>query len=166
MGSIRHMKRHFALFLINHFFSGNHFWGIKRALLRFSGASVGDNTKVVGPIYYTCKMSIGSNCWIGLGLEAHGNGSVSIGNNCDLGPDVMLLTGSHEIGTAERRAGAGKAFSIKIEDGCWLGARSTVLGDTTVKKASVVASCALVNKDVDENTVVGGVPAKQLKELN
>lgn len=158
MNRIRHIFRHIGLFIINHFFCGNHFWKIKRALMRFAGASVGDMTKIVGPIYFSCDLTIGNNCWIGMNFSAHGNGKVSIGDNCDFAPEVTLLTGSHEIGEHMRRAGRGVALPIKIGDGCWIGARATILGNSVIDDGCVVGSCTLANKKYEKDSLIVGVP--------
>jgi maltose O-acetyltransferase len=105
----------------------------------------------------------GENCWIGTGLTIHGNGTVTMGSCCDIGPDVTFLTGSHELGDANRRAGKGKTFDVTIGNGVWVGARSTVMAD--VGDGSAVAACACVSKTVGENLLVGGVPAKIIREL-
>ena len=159
------MCRHFALFFINHFFCGNHFWRIKRVLMRFSGATIGQGTKIVGPIYYSCDLTIGEKCWIGIGFTAHGNGTVKIGNLCDIAPNVMMLTGSHEIGTHEHRAGKGTAMPILIGNGCWIGARATILGNVSIGDGCVVGSCATVTKSFEEDSLILGTPATCKKVL-
>lgn len=69
------------------------------------------------------------------------------------------------MGSSERRAGAGWAKPIHIEDGCWIGARVTVLGGVRIGRGSVVAAGAVVTRDVPENCLVGGVPARLLRQL-
>lgn len=167
MNFIRRRFRGFCLFIINHFFKGTRFFSVKRNLLNICGIQVGSNTNIVAPFNVSncSKIIIGNNCWIGSGFTIYGDGKVEIGDNCDFGPDVALITGSHEIGYDDRRAGKGVLFSIKIEDGCWFGARSSVVGNTIIKRMSVVGACSLVTKIVDENIVVAGTPAKVIKEL-
>ena len=159
--------RSFYIWFLNTFFKGTHFFAIKRFLLRRAKIKVGKNTKVVGPIRISncAKLTIGDNCWIGKDLTIYGDGEVIIGNNCDLAPDVSFITGSHFIGDETRRAGQGKSFKIVVEDACWIGAKSSISGNTTVGKATVVGACSLVVKNVGTNLVVGGVPAKTIKEI-
>lgn len=164
------MKRNYRAFIVaivNLFFCGTHFFALKCFLLRTAGIKIGKNTKIVGPfkIGKVADVEVGRNCWIGTGFTVHGNGTVRIGNNCDIAPEVSILTGSHELGTKERRAGEGVSYTIEIGNGCWIGARATIMGDTKVGDSSVVAACALVNKEVAVNTMVGGVPAKLIKAL-
>ncbi len=155
----------FCMFCVNKCFAGTKYFKIKRRLLIALGYEIGQNTKVVGPLITTGSLVIGDNCWIGKNFLVNGNGWVRIGNNCDIAPEVTFLTGGHKIGTAERRAGEGEHYSISVGDGCWIGGRTTILGNTTVGKGCVVAACACVAKDIPENTLVGGVPAKVIRNL-
>lgn len=135
-------------------------------MLNSIGFDIGEGTKVVGPIDCTGTLKVGKNCWIGKNLSIHGNGSVVIGDNCDIAPDVTFLTGGHTIGSAERRAGQGETYRITVGNGTWIGARTTILGNTIVGNSCVVAACACVHKDVPDHTLVGGVPAKEIRKLD
>jgi maltose O-acetyltransferase len=159
--------RKFCLFIINNFFSTTNFFYLKNILLKISGISVGKNSKIVGPIRIgtVASLKIGNDCWIGSGLNIYGNGNVAIGDRCDLAPDISFVTGSHEIGDTNRRAGKGISYSIEVSDGCWIGARATIVGNIKINTSSIVGASSLVNKNVLENTIVGGVPAKVIKVL-
>lgn len=159
-------KRHLALFCINHILVGNRFFKAKRALLQLAGYRVGRGTCVVGPIHCTARLTIGENCWIGGGLTVHGNGEVWIGNHCDLGPEVTFLTGGHAIGGRGRRAGTGESYCIRVADGCWLGAKSTLLRSMTMGSGSVLAACGCAVGDIPPDTLVGGVPAREIRRLH
>ena len=164
--SIRNVRNRFFLRLLNAFFCGTHFFPIKRVLMRLSGTSIGIGTKVVGPIYSTATMQIGRDCWIGRNMTANGNGHIIIGDNCDLAPDVMFLTGSHKIGNTNRRAGDGETFTIQINKGCWIGARATILGNTSIGSGSVIGTGALVNKSIAANVLATGVPARIIGSIS
>lgn len=158
-------KRRFIIFLVNHIYCGTNNFEKKRKLLNSIGYEIGEGTKIVGPIYCTTSLRIGKNCWIGKNFMCNGNGSVTIGDNCDIAPEVIFQTGGHIIGSAERRAGEGVRFNQKVGKGTWIGGRVTIIGDTEIGNSCVVASCACVNKNVPDNMLVGGVPAKVIKEL-
>lgn len=168
MAFLKRRYRHLICCIINIFFSGTHFFGIKRWLLNSCGVSVASRTKIVGPIDIgNCsKIIIGKDCWIGKAFTVYGDGTVIIGDNCDLAPNVTFITGSHEIGSEERRAGKGKLFTIYIDDGCWIGARAGLQGNIKIGKLSVIGSFSLVTKNVKENAVVGGIPAHYIKEID
>ncbi len=154
-------------FLVNKVYAGTkpRYFEKKRRLLNKIGYEIGEGTKVVGPIYCTGKLKIGKNCWVGKNLMINGNGNVTIGDNCDIAPEVAFQTGGHLIGDSARRAGKGITADITVGNGCWIGARSTIINNTKIGNSCVVASCACVTKDVEDNLLVGGVPAKIIREL-
>lgn len=117
---------YFVLTIINIFFSGTHFFSLKNRMLNSIGLKVGKDTKIVGPIKIgrMMKLEIGQKCWIGTNFVIHGNGRVKLGDNCDVGPDVTILTGSHEIGNESRRAGKGVTYNSSIGDGIWIGSKN------------------------------------------
>ena len=91
---------------------------------------------------------------------------ITIGNQVSLGPQVMLITGTHNIGATASRSGALTPQPIIIEDGAWLGARCIILPGIAIGSGAVVAAGAVVTKDVMPNTLVAGVPAREIRRLN
>ncbi len=162
---LRTAKKRIVIYIVNHILKGTCFFPAKRRLLCSIGYEIGENTRIVGPIHNTGTLRIGANCWIGCSLTVHGNGTVTISDNCDIAPDVTFLTGGHQIGGPERRAGTGEKYAITVGRGVWIGARAVVLGNTCIGDGSVVAACACVVKDVPANTLAAGVPAKVIKEF-
>lgn len=162
---LKTIKQICVLTMINHVFPGTNFFSCKRRLLRSIGYEIGENTKIVAPIECTGSLSIGKNCWVGKNLKVNGNGTVRIGDNCDIGPEVTFQTGGHEIGSPDRRAGDGKVFHQTVGNGTWIGGRATILGNRAIGSSCVIAGCACVVNDVEDNTLVGGVPAKLIREL-
>ena len=160
------MKRRIGFFLINHVYCGTRHFEKKRKIMNKMGFQVGEGTKIVGPIFCTVTLTIGKNCWIGKNFLCNGNGFVTIGDNCDIAPEVVFQTGGHEIGGFERRAGKGCVFTQRVGDGTWIGGRTTIIGETTIGKSCVVAGCACVTKDVPDNVLVGGIPAKIIRALD
>ncbi|SIS09001.1 transferase hexapeptide (six repeat-containing protein) [Mucilaginibacter lappiensis] len=78
-----------------------------------------------------------------------------------IGPKVNLITENHPADPIDRRALITKPILIKRN--AWLGANCTILPGVTVGENSIVAAGAVVSKDVPDNTVVGGIPAKFIK---
>ena len=160
------LKKHFLLFIINHFLTGTHAFKLKRAILNcIPGVDIGLGTKIVGPIRIDGFLSVGQNTWIGHDFCVEGNGNVLIGDRCDIAPCVMCFTGSHKIGEHERRAGEGVSGSIQIGDGCWIGASSKILLNKKIGAGSVVAAGAVITKDVEEDSLAGGIPASTIRKL-
>ena len=159
------IKRRFCLWCINTFFRGFHYGKIKRWLLRCAGIKCGEGTNILGPIYISddATVSIGSCCWIGAKLTIYGGGEVNIGSNIFISPEAAFITSSHEVSENELcRAGRPISFKISVGDGCWIGTRATVMGNTNIGAGAVIGACALVNKSLDGNAVYGGVPASDL----
>ena len=163
---LRGIKRRFCIFLVNHIFCGTRFWSAKRRLLNSIGFQIGENTKVVGPIDCPATLVVGKNCWIGKNLIGNGNGTIQIGDNCDIAPEVSFLTGGHEIGGHDRRAGKGEIYNITVGNGVWIGSRSTILKSVTIGDGSVIAACSCIHKDVEADCLVAGVPAKVVRKLD
>lgn len=164
--TVHTIKSVLVMFLVNHVFVGTRCFERKRKLLNSIGYVIGEGTKIVGPIFCTGKLTVGKDCWIGKDLTIHGNGTVLIGDHCDIAPEVMFLTGGHAVGTSQRRGGAGQSYRIHVEDGCWIGARATLGKDIRIEKGSVVGACACVMQDVPQDTMVGGVPAREIRSLH
>ena len=166
---LKGVRRVINIWLVNHLYAGDakpKYFEKKRKLLIAAGIEVGEGTKVVGPIFPHGKLVIGKNCWIGKNLMINGIGTVTIEDNCDIAPEVVFQTGGHLIGTDARRAGKGVIFNQTVGAGTWIGGRVTILNNTTIGKSCVVAGCACVINDIPDNTLVGGVPAKIIKNLD
>ena len=169
MNLLRKIKKSFIIKFVNCFLKGTHFYKIKRHLLnRCSGIVIGKDTKIVGPILLPAlsEVKIGANCWVGHHFSIEGNGNVVIGNNCDFAPHVTMVTGSHEIGDSNRRAGKGFNGRIEIGDGSWIGTRTIILPNIIVGSGIVIGAGSLVTKLLQPNKVYGGCPAKEIKNLD
>ena len=165
---LRRIRRAGIIRFINHFLCGTHFFRIKRVLLRRAGISCGSNTCIVGPIYFgnVSRVSFGDRVWVGTNFSVYGNGEVQLGNNVDIAPDVAMLTGGHEISpNPAHRAGKGVSYTIHIHDGCWIGARVTIMGTITIGRGSIIAAGAIVNRSVEDNVVYGGVHGGVIRHL-
>jgi putative colanic acid biosynthesis acetyltransferase WcaF len=142
---------------------------LKRDLLRWAGAEVGENVRFASSARFllTGQLRIGDGTWIGHEvLIVGGEADVTIGANVDVGPRVSIVTGSHELfGVHGRAAGAGFSRPIHIMDGVWIGATATILGGVVVGRSSMIAAGALVHQDVPAGVVVGGVPARQISMI-
>ena len=140
------------------------FW-VKRFLLRWAGVTVGRNVRINSSAVFSGNgdLCIGDDVWIGAGcrISPVGQAKITIGSHCDLGPEVMILTGSHEVDLVGLHiGGAGTTSSVTIGDGCWLGARATILPGVTLAKKTLVAAGAVVTKDVETPcSLMAGVPA-------
>ena len=144
-------------------------FGFKRLLYRMAGAKIGKNVRICSSAKITGNgtLSIGENTWIGHEALIISSSSIIIGKNVDIAPRVYIGTGTHIIDIKSSNiAGAGISKDVVINDGCWLCVNSTFLPGTEVGLKSIVAAGAVVINNVPDYTVVGGVPAQNLKKLN
>lgn len=145
-------------------------YGIKRYWLGLARIDVGAGAKINGlsGFYGHGPISIGQSTWVGPGCRFYSvNGVViSIGDHCDIAPEVSFSVGSHHIGGAERRAGPARCDDIIVGDGCWIGTRSTILGGVKIGRGTVVGAGSVVNKELPANCVAAGVPAKPIRFLS
>lgn len=91
---------------------------------------------------------------------------VHIGTNTMIGPNVLITTVGHPPDRARRRAMIARAEPVTIGDDVWIGGNCTILPGVAIGDNVVIAAGAVVTKDVPSHCVVGGVPAKVLRELD
>ena len=89
---------------------------------------------------------------------------VRIGDFCMIGPNTLITSVGHPLSPAGRRRKLAKGEPVTIGDNVWIGGNCTILPGVTIGSNVVVAAGAVVTKDVPEGAVVGGVPAKILRQ--
>ena len=146
-------------------------FGFKASLLRWCGAKVGKNVRISSSARFFGggELVIGDDVWIGSADMVHvvSRASIRIGNCCDLGPAVMLLTGSHKMDPdGAHIAGEGTSANVDIGDGCWLGARSMILPGVKLPRKTLVAAGAVVTQSpTSEQMLIAGVPAQAKRKI-
>ena len=139
----------------------------RAALLRWNGATVGRRCFVRGGllIQESFGLVLGDDVFINAACCFDLSAPITLGNRVQLAYQVTLITGGHDFGSHDSRAGRHRPQPIFIGDGAWIGARATLLPGVTIGAGAVVAAGALVTKDVPPDTVVAGVPAKPIRTL-
>jgi putative colanic acid biosynthesis acetyltransferase WcaF len=135
--------------------------GIKTRILRLFGARVGSGV-VFKPnlrIKYPWRLRIGDHCWIGQGVWIDNIEDVTIGNHVCVSQLAYFCTGNHDH---RSRAFDLIAKPIIVQNGAWIGARTTLMGGITVFANAITAAGSVVVKDVAAATIVGGSPARQI----
>jgi acetyltransferase-like isoleucine patch superfamily enzyme len=120
---------------------------------------------VFTPLYinYGKHISIGKNVFINFDCTLLALGGITIEDDVLIGPKVSLITENHPLDPKERKGLIGKPIHIKKN--AWIGANATILPGVTIGENAVVAAGAVVSKDVPDNTIVGGIPAKFIKNV-
>ena len=88
---------------------------------------------------------------------------ITIGNRVMIGPNVTIITQTHDVATGSRCM---FALPVTIEDDCWLGAGCTVLPGVTLGKGCNIGAGAVVARDIPAATLAVGVPAKVIRRLS
>ena len=130
------------------------------------GIAFADVPRVFGEGRLAGRLTIGDHCYFNAGATFELGDTITIGRRVTFGPDVMLLTTTHEIGGSAHRCADHVRAPIRIGDGVWIGARATVLPGVTIGDGAVVGAGALVASDVEPDTLVGGVPARRIRQLD
>lgn len=119
----------------------------------------------------TIRFDYGYNIHVGENFYANFNSifldvcPITIGDNCMFGPNVQLYTAKHPLHPVKRNSGLEFGAPITIGDNVWLGGGVILLPGVTLGHNVVVAAGAVVTKSVPANMVVGGNPAKIIKEV-
>lgn len=127
----------------------------------------GEHIYVNPPLYvdYGRHIIMGENVYCNMDCLFLDVNTITIGNNVMFGPRVSLYTAGHPIDAEVRISDLEFGLPIVIEDNVWVGGSATILPGVTVGKNSIVASGAIVTKDVPANCIVGGNPARVLREI-
>lgn len=138
---------------------------IRKQLSEIIGMQIDGTTTVFAPFFtnFGRHIQIGKNVFINHACSFLDMGGITILDDVLIGPKVNLITENHPLDPANRRALICKPIVIKRN--AWIGAAATILPGVTIGEHAVVAAGAVVSKDVPDNTIVAGVPAKVIKTI-
>lgn len=143
---------------------------VRALVLKHCGGDLGHNVTVCGGVrVYGCNLHLGDGVWVSPEVLFYSAPAarILVGDRCDIGPGACFITGTHEIGTSERRAGAGTSKPIKVGNGCWVGARAIILGGADIAAGCVIAAGAVVlPAQYPPNVLLAGVPATVRRDLS
>lgn len=138
---------------------------IRAILNEMTGTEIDASFHVNLPLYtdFGAHIRIGKRVFINTAVMLTDLGGITLEDDVLIGPRVNIITVDHPIDPAQRRGIIVKPVVIKKN--AWIGAGATILAGVTVGENAIVAAGAVVNKDVPANTIVGGIPAKLIKEI-
>jgi acetyltransferase-like isoleucine patch superfamily enzyme len=130
------------------------------------GRTLDSSVVLIPPFYATggSNTRIGRNVFINQNCTLYDLGGVDIADDVMIGPNVSLITSGHPLAPDQRRA-AVVAAPIVIERNVWIAAGATVIGSVTVGENAVVSAGSVVTRDVPANTLVGGNPARVIRNI-
>jgi acetyltransferase-like isoleucine patch superfamily enzyme len=138
---------------------------IRKNLSKIICTEIDTSTIVFVPFYtnFGQFIQIGKNVFINHACTFLDMGGITIEDNVLIGPKVNLITENHPLNPNDRKTLICKPIVIKRN--AWIGAAATILPGVTIGENAVVAAGALVTEDVAPNTIVGGVPAKFIRNI-
>ncbi|MFJ7334651.1 sugar O-acetyltransferase [Streptomyces sp. NPDC101110] len=138
-----------------------------RAMLHELFGAVGEGVDLRPPVYvdYGSNISIGARTFVNYNLTALDVARITIGEDCQIGPNVQLLTPTHPVEPEPRRDKLEAARPIVIGDNVWLGGGVIVCPGVTIGANAVVGAGAVVTRDVPADVVAVGNPAKPVRNL-
>lgn len=138
---------------------------IRKLMEELTGRPVDPSFGLFPPFYTDCgkNIKLGKNVFINSGCRFQDQGGITIDDGALIGHNAVLATLNHNP-DPEKRNNLLPA-PIHIGKKVWLGANVTVLPGVTIGDNAIVAAGAVVTRDVEPNTVVGGVPAKFIKQV-
>jgi acetyltransferase-like isoleucine patch superfamily enzyme len=139
---------------------------IRILMEKITGKLVDHSFPMFPPFYTDCgkNITIGKNVFINAGCKFQDQGGITIGDGALIGHNVVLATLNHDM-APDKRSNLHPA-PIVLGENVWIGSNATVLPGVTIGDGAIVAAGAVVTRDVLENTIVGGVPAKFIKKID
>ena len=157
-------------YITNHLINHIPFYGIRHGWYRHvlgwrigpkASILLGQHVQMAGIRTSGKKVSIGAGSVINRACLLYTTGGLIIGEQVSIGDGVWLVTGSHDMNDPQF---PDFYKPIVIQHHAWIGMRATILGGVTVGEGAVVMAGAVVTRDVPPYAVVGGVPAKVVRE--
>ena len=129
------------------------------------GQPVDESFALFPPFHTDCgkNIHIGKNVFLNMGCKFQDQGGIYIGDGARIGHNVVLATLNHAMSPSRR--GTMVPAPIRIGKNVWIGSNAAILPGVTIGDGAIVAAGAVVTRDVPENAIVGGVPAKVIRHL-
>lgn len=136
-------------------------------ILRALFGSIGERFIINQPFRcdYGCNIFLGEDCFINFNCTILDEAKVIIGNNAFIGPNVSIYTACHPLEPYKRNQFIEWAEPVKIGNNVWIGGGVTILPGVSIGDNVVIGAGAVVTKSFPSNVVIGGNPAKVIKEV-
>lgn len=139
-------------------------------ILKKNKAIIGENCDIEsGLIFHNCNdysnLIIGNNCHIGKNCLFDLRNKIIIGNNVVISMQCTFITHIDLSKSLLKMYYPATSESIKINDNCYIGAKSLILKGIEIGECSIIAAGSVVIKNVEPRTLVAGVPAKEIKKI-
>lgn len=138
---------------------------VRDYMRQITGSEIDETLRIFTPFHinYGKKTSFGHDCFVNFGCTFLALGGITIEDDVFIGPHCVLATEYHPENPETRHSLLTKPIVVKRN--AWLGANVTVLAGVTIGENAIVAAGSVVTKDVPDNMVVAGSPAKVIREI-
>ena len=151
-------------------------WEREEKILSEILGGMGRNCRIQGPIafHYGKHTFVGDNLFANFNFTVQDDATVTIGNDCNFGPNCTIVTPIHPMLADERRTMLdenGKeahlcyARPVTIGNDCWFGANVVVCPGVTIGDNCVIGAGAVVTRDIPSNSFAAGVPCRVIREI-
>ena len=140
----------------------------RKSLIKQILGKVGNKYFIEQPFIcdYGYNIGIGENFYSNHNLTILDCAKVTFGENVFLGPNCSFYTAEHPLDVETRNKGFEYAKPIKIGNNVWIGGSVTILSGVTIGNNVVIGAGSVVTKDIHDNCVIAGVPAKVIRRQN
>lgn len=140
---------------------------VRLRILQRRGHRIAPDARIhAGTVVLGACLTLGPGVYVNRDCDIQADVAVTLNDGVHLGPGVRIITTSHDIGPAARRAGERYSKPVLIESGAWIGAGCQILPGVTVGAGAIVAAGSVVTADVPANSLSGGVPARTIRALD
>lgn len=139
---------------------------IRELMSKIIGKTVDKTFRLFPPFFtdFGKNISLGEHIFINSGCKFQDQGGISIGDGVLIGHNVVIATLNHDVSPQKRDTM--HPAPVVIKKNVWIGSNATILPGVTIGEGAIVAAGAVVTKDVSANSIVGGVPAKWMKNID
>lgn len=141
------------------------YFALRRRILLLLGAKIGERSRIKRLVTIDSpeNIVIGDNVSINQGSYLSCYGGLRIGNDVSIAHDVSIMTTTHPYRNSKQiKMNTLESSEVRIGSNVWIGMKAMILYGVTIGDDVVIAAGTLVNKNVETNSVVGGVPAKRI----
>ncbi len=138
---------------------------IRELFSKLTDKKVDDTFRMFPPFYTECgiNITVGKNVFINACCKFQDQGGIEIGNNVLIGHSVVIATLNHDFEIENRLSMYAK--KVKIGNDVWIGSNATILPGVTINDGAIIGAGSIVTKDVPQNAVLAGNPAKIIKYI-